>query len=144
MWQEHTYTHTPPHTPLQNPDTEQNPNSKKSIPTHITVKLKTKDKEKSCESSKKAMAFYLQRKIYLNDSGFLMRNPSRGHRGATEHSSSVEKEKELSIQNTIFRENSSVTKRKSRHFQIKENQIYPHLKKTKTKKLKKALQTERQ
>ena len=121
----HTHTHKHTHTPIQNQDAEQNPNrisSKKSTPRHIIVNImKTKDKEKTCESSNTEMAFYLQRKVYLNDSGFLIRNPSRSHEGATEHSSIVEREKGLSIQHTISSENSSKTKRKSRHSQIKES-----------------------
>lgn len=42
------------------------------------------------------MAFYLQRKIYLNDSGFLIRNPSTSHEGTIQHSSNIEKKKTVS------------------------------------------------
>ena len=59
-------------------EAEQTPskkNPKKSVPSHLLVKLtKTNNKEKNLESSKREVICYLQEKNTLNGSGFLIRN----------------------------------------------------------------------
>lgn len=49
-------------------------NPKRSLPTHITKVLKTKDKEKSLERSQRKMTPYLWGEKNQNESGFLIRN----------------------------------------------------------------------